>query len=240
MKNGHLFLIPSLLGGTNPDILPGNTIDRIRSINFFIVENAKEARRFLKVVHPGIKLQNLNITEIDKHDRHPDWKIFLRPALEGNDLGLISDCGSPAIADPGKELISTAHRLNISVKPLTGPSSILLALMASGFNGQQFSFHGYLPYDVDKSKRLIQKLEIESQQQNRTQIFIETPYRNREILHRLITTLTRKTLVSVCCSLTCSDEWIKTQPVSEWKKISRNTDDLFQKNPCVFLFYAGD
>jgi 16S rRNA (cytidine1402-2'-O)-methyltransferase len=206
------------------------------NLKHFIVENSKEARRFLKIIHPLINQQEIEVTEFDKHEKNPDWKFFLTPLLAGNNAGLITDCGCPAIADPGSGLIAAAHKAGITVKPLIGPSSILLALMASGFNGQSFCFHGYLPVDKAMLEKKIKQLENDSKKLDQTQLFIETPYRNQSLLQTLLNTLSHQAYLSVSCNLTCNDEWIKTLPVSKWKTLS---DIPIHKKPCIFLIYSS-
>jgi 16S rRNA (cytidine1402-2'-O)-methyltransferase len=231
-----LYLIPSLLGNENAGLIPEHTQTEVKKLKNFIVENAKEARRFLKIICPEINQQEIAMAELDKHEKNPDWNVFLTPILQGHDAGLISDCGCPAIADPGSRLIAAAHRAGIIVKPLTGPSSILLALMASGFNGQSFTFHGYLPVEKDALIKKIREMEQHSRKWNQTQIFMETPYRNESLLNSLLSALQNQTGLSVSCNLTHDDEWIATHPVSRWKTLSGFS---IRKKPCIFLIYAG-
>lgn len=230
-----LFLIPSLLGNDSAGQIPDCTRMEVVKLKHFIVENSKEARRFLKIIHPDINQQEIEVLEFDKHDKNPDWKSFLSPLLAGNNAGLITDCGCPAVADPGSSLIAAAHQQGITVKPLVGPSSILLALMASGFNGQSFSFHGYLPVEKVALEKKLKQLEQDSRRLNQTQIFIETPYRNSALLSSLFSSLNHQTFLSVACNLTCTDEWIKTLPVSKWKNLR---DIPIHKKPCIFIIYA--
>ncbi len=235
MPASTLFLIPSLLGNDDAGQIPENTKREVQKLKHFIVENSKEARRFLKVIHPLINQQEIEVVEFDKHEKNPDWKSFLNPLLNGNDAGLISDCGCPAVADPGSGLIAAAHKEGIKVKPLIGPSSILLALMASGFNGQSFAFHGYLPVEKDALLKKLKQMEQDSRKLNQTQIFIETPYRNQSLLNSLLSTLNSQTYLSISCKLTCEDEWIRTLPVSKWKTLS---EIPIHKKPCIFLIYS--
>lgn len=234
--SGTLFLIPSLLGNDNADLIPESTKKEVVKLKHFLVENSKEARRFLKVINPHIKQQAIEVTEFDKHEKNPDWKFFLSPLLSGHDAGLISDCGCPAIADPGSGLIASAHQADIRVKPLIGPSSILLALMASGFNGQSFTFHGYLPVEKEMLIKKLKQMEQDSRKLNQTQIFIETPYRNQTLLNAILSYLTSDTKLSISCNLTSEDEWIITLPISKWKSKSSIS---FHKKPCIFILYAG-
>lgn len=230
-----LFLIPSLLGNAHADLIPENTKSAVKELKHFIVEDSKEARRFLKIIHPEINQQEINVLEFDKHEKNPDWKNFLSPLLAGNDCGLISDCGCPAVADPGSSLIAAAHKEGVKVKPLIGPSSILLALMASGFNGQSFTFHGYLPVEKELLIKKLKQMEQDSRKLNQTQLFIETPYRNQSLLNSLLSTLNSQTYLSISCNLTCEDEWIKTLRISKWKTIR---DIPIHKKPCIFLIYS--
>jgi 16S rRNA (cytidine1402-2'-O)-methyltransferase len=231
-----LFLIPSLMGNDNAGLIPEVTKQAVSRLNLFIVENSKEARRFLKIINPLINQQEIEVREIAKHEKNPDWKFYLAPLLAGSDAGLISDCGCPAVADPGSGLIAAAHQKGILIKPLVGPSSILMALMASGFNGQSFVFHGYLPVEKDLLAEKLKQMEKDSRKYNQTQIFMETPYRNQSLLNVLLSILNDHTLLSVSCNLTCPDEWIKTLLVKKWKSLQ---EIPIHKKPCIFLIYSG-
>ncbi len=235
MSSSTLFLIPSLLGNDDAGQIPESTKTEVQKLKYFIVENSKEARKFLKIIFPQMIQQEIAVIEFDKHDKNPDWKTFLSPLEAGNDAGLISDCGCPAVADPGSGLIAAAHREGIKIKPLIGPSSILLALMASGFNGQSFIFHGYLPVEKKLLVKKLKQMEQESRKLNQTQIFMETPYRNLSLLNSLLSTLNSQTYLSISCNLTCDDEWIKTLPVSKWKNLG---EIPILKKPCIFLIYS--
>ncbi len=235
MSSPALFLIPSLLGNENAGQIPDSTKKEVQNLKHFIVENSKEARKFLKIIFPQINQQEIEVAEFDKHEKNPDWHSFLSPLLSGNDAGLISDCGCPAVADPGSGLIAAAHKEGITVRPLIGPSSILLALMASGFNGQSFVFHGYLPVEKELLIKKLKQMEQDSRKLNQTQIFIETPYRNQSLHGSLLSTLHQQTLLSISCNLTCEDEWIKTLPVSKWKTLCNIP---LHKKPCIFLIYS--
>lgn len=232
MHNGALYLIPTLLGESEVDfILPGHVIKIISSIEYFIVENEKSARHFLKQVHPKINQQNLKILELDKHDPNADYSVFLKPITDRKNVGLLSEAGCPAVADPGAAVVETAHKMNIKVIPLVGPSSILLALMASGLNGQQFCFHGYLPVEKEMRRIKLKQLETESFQKKQTQIFIETPYRNMQMITELLNTCEPGTLLCIAADITLSNEMIKTLTIKEWKKAIPEIN----KHPAVYL-----
>lgn len=227
-----LYLIPSLLG--NDDAarnLPAYNLAIIKSIRIFVVENEKSARKFIKTVLPEKKQQELEIHILDKNtsgeELHELSKLFKR----GEPIGIISEAGLPAVADPGGKLVRLAHQNQVQVIPLVGPSSILLALMASGMNGQQFMFHGYLPIDKFERKKVIQKLEADSRKNNCTQIFMETPYRNNQMLEDLIKFCQPSTSVCVAANITMDDEFILTQSIKEWAQ--KKTD--FHKKPAIFL-----
>jgi 16S rRNA (cytidine1402-2'-O)-methyltransferase len=227
-----LYLIPSSLGNEDPEyFLPKETLNVIHRLSFFIVENEKTARAFLKSCKITIPQQELNIFELDKHNPNQDILEFLKPAKEGHSIGLLSEAGCPAVADPGALIVAAAHKLNITVKPLVGPSSLLLALMASGLDGQRFCFHGYLPIEKEARVKAIQKLEKEAQQKKETQLFIETPYRNNQMLNDLLASCNNETRVCLAVSLNTAEEWIKTLRIQDWKK---QTPDI-NKKPCVFL-----
>lgn len=232
MKKGTLYLIPSLLGECDSEPVISLGVKKIiSSLEFFIVENEKSARYFLKNVNPDIFQQNLKIFVLDKHNDQPDYSSFLKPAREGKNTGLLSEAGCPAVADPGAAVVELAHKLKIKVVPLVGPSAILLALMASGLNGQQFCFHGYLPVEKEQRKAKIKQLEKESQQKKQTQIFIETPYRNMQMVQELMNTCEPGTLLCIATDITLPSEMIMTCNISEWKK----SIPEINRRPSVFL-----
>ncbi len=235
MKKGTLFLIPSTLGGDNvAQLFPDFNKKIIAETNHYIVENEKSARKFIKLISPEKKQSDLVIFQLDKHDKTKGIEDFIQPLLEGKNTGLISEAGLPAIADPGSLIVGLAHKKNIPVKPLVGPSSLMLALMASGLNGQEFSFHGYLPKDSLELKKKIKQLENESTKYGRTQLFIETPYRNHKLLDSLIKNLHPDTLLSIGIDLSLDSEEIYTYKVKEWKNKKIN----LHKRPAVFIFQA--
>jgi 16S rRNA (cytidine1402-2'-O)-methyltransferase len=236
MKTGKLFLIPAPLGDDSnfSRILPPFISEIINSIDHYIAEDEKTVRRYLKKLNIQKPLQEITLYPLNKHTPHQDIAGYLKPLEDGHHMGVISEAGCPGIADPGSEVVSLAHKKNIKVIPLVGPSSILLALMASGLNGQNFSFHGYLPIDKHLKAKKLKELETDSRINDRTQIFIETPYRNEKIFEEIINTCAPTTLLCLAVDVTLPSEKIKTLPLSEWKK--RKPD--FHKKPAVFLLKA--
>jgi len=230
----NLFLIPATLGDTAiSKVLPDYNKTVILSIKYFIVENIRTARRFLKQTEPSIDINALTFFELNKHTLKESISDFLKPIEEGYSVGIISEAGCPAIADPGAEVVALAQQKNIRVIPLVGPSSILLALMASGFNGQHFAFQGYLPIDNEQRKETLKKLEQRIYAENQTQLFIETPYRNDKIFNDILKTCKPATKLCIAADITLESEYIKTLSVSDWKK---QKPDL-SKRPCIFLLY---
>lgn len=236
MSTGTLYLIPVPLGATAPEsVLPPTVLDRIRPLGHFVVENAKSARAFLKSVGTELPLQELRLTELNEHTRPEALQPLLQPLLSGQDVGLLSEAGCPAIADPGADLVALAQRQAIRVVPLVGPSSLLLALMASGLNGQRFAFHGYLPAkDIERQKAL-RELEAESRKRRQTQIFIETPYRNRQMFDSVRQACQPTTRITIATDLTLPGEMVRTLSVAEWKK--QAPPDI-ERRPTVFLMLA--
>ena len=235
-KQGKLYLIPTTLGESNPlDVLPITVKHIIENTNTFIVENEKTTRRFIKTIAPKKSQPSLNLFLLNKHTEPQDVPTFLEPCLHGEDVGLISEAGCPAVADPGADIVRIAHEKNIQVVPLVGPSSILMAVMSSGMTGQSFAFNGYLPIDKTERKKELIRLERLSQQQNQSQLFIETPYRNNAMMEDICKTLQDQTLVCVACDITLSTEFIKTKTVQDWKK---NSADL-HKRPALFIIYKN-
>ena len=229
---GNLYLIPCPIGDTPPlEVLPLLVKKAVEEIDHYIVEDEKNARRFIKSLVPRKSQPNLHFEIINKFTNPSEIPEMLNPCLEGVDIGVISDAGCPGIADPGAAVVAEAHAKGIKVVPLVGPSSILLAMMASGFNGQNFAFNGYLPIDKKERKSEIKRLERLSKEQDQSQLFIETPYRNNQILESLANTLHPQTQLCVACDLTLSSEYIKTQTAEEWK---RTKVDL-NKRPTLFI-----
>ena len=231
---GKLYLIPTPLGNTESSaVLPANIIEIINYLDHYFAENEKSARHFLKKA--GIKkpLPEIQLFPLNEHTEESEIIDYLQLLLKGTDAGIISEAGCPAVADPGAELIRMAHENKIKVIPLVGPSSIILALMASGLNGQNFAFHGYLARDKNIRAKELKSLEAESKRKNQTQIFIETPYRNSHIVDAVIENCEPHTYFSIAADLTLPTEFIKTATVSEWKK---QKPDI-HKRPAVFLLH---
>ena len=230
--SGKLFLIPTTLGGENPlDVLPEKVKNTLDGLNDIIVENEKTARRHIKQLLPDKSQQDLNLHSLNKFTDSSEIPGFLNACKEGRNMGLMSEAGCPGVADPGSEIVKIAHREGIQVVPLVGPSSILLAMMASGMNGQSFSFHGYLPIDKKERKQEIKFLEKLSVEKNQAQIFIETPYRNNQMLEDLSQNLHPATRICVACDLTLSSEFVITKAAADWKK----TKTDLHKRPAIFI-----
>ena len=242
--NGTLYLIPNSLGpGALDEVLPASVRQTTAQLDYFIAENAKTARAFLKLVsttHPlGKPLQEIEIRELNINTAASELPALLAPLLAGRHAGLVSEAGVPAVADPGADLVRLAHQKNIPVKPLVGPSSILRALMASGLNGQSFAFQGYLPTDSGQRANRLRQLEQRSRQEKQTQIFIETPYRNEAMLEAIANHCTSSTLLTVATDLTLATETVRTQPVQIWKnEMTAGRFPDFKKKPTVFLLLA--
>lgn len=230
---GTLYLLPVSLGECQlEDVLPKRNFDIIRSITFFIAENAKEARAFLKQsAYPDISKAELSL--INQHAKKEELSSFLNPLLKGSDMGLMSDAGCPGIADPGAEIIALAHQRGIKVVPLVGPSSIVLSIMASGFNGQNFAFNGYLPIDKSQKAKRIRELEQVGMKYKQAQFFIETPYRNESLFEDLLKILNSNTKLLVATNLTLREECIQVKTIFDWK---RGPAPDFYKKPTVFGF----
>ncbi len=231
---GTLFLIPTPLGDTPLErVLPEATRRVAAGLSVFIVEQAKTARAFLKQLPTAIPLQQLNLQELNEHTPKQELEHLLAPLLAGHDVGLISEAGCPAVADPGADLVRLAHRHGILVKPLVGPSSILLALMASGLVGQRFAFHGYLPAKPEERASALRDLEKRAEKEDAAQVFIETPYRNHAMLETLLAACRGDTLLTVACDLTLDSEYLATRSITAWRG---HLPDI-QKRPTVFLLY---
>ncbi|MDR1259169.1 MAG: SAM-dependent methyltransferase [Tannerellaceae bacterium] len=229
-----LFLIPVTLGDTeHRRSLPDYNRDIILGIRHFVVEDIRTARRFLKKVEPSIDIESLTFYPLNKHTPADEAASYLRPLEAGDNVGVISESGCPAIADPGADVVAMAQRKGYPVVPLVGPSSILLSLMASGFNGQNFSFNGYLPIDAEERTAAIKRMESRVYTENQTQLFIETPYRNNRLAEELVRTCRRSTMLCIASDITCPGEFIRTLPVKEW---AGKTPDL-NKRPAIFLIY---
>jgi 16S rRNA (cytidine1402-2'-O)-methyltransferase len=231
---GKLYLIPTRLGDNPPlEVLPLSIKKIIEQVDDYIVENEKTARRFIKRVSPGKSQKLLKLLLLNKYTQEHELDHFLDHCKAGTHMGLLSEAGCPAIADPGSDIVRLAHEIGIQVVPLVGPSSIILALMSSGMNGQSFAFNGYLPIEQAERKAALKRLEKLSHDHNQTQIFIETPYRNNKILEDICAILHPNTRVCVACDLTLPTEYIKTTTVSEWKHIKVD----LHKRPAIYLMH---
>lgn len=233
---GKLFLIPTTLGDTPPlEVLPISIKKTIEDVSIFIVENEKTARRFIKKISPKKSQPSLEIFLLNKFTQPIELPEFLEPCLKGKNVGLLSEAGCPGVADPGADVVKLAHEKDIQVVPLVGPSSILLAVMSSGLNGQSFTFNGYLPIDKNERKKEIKYLERLSFDKNQSQIFIETPYRNNKLLDDICATVSGDTNVCVACDITLPSEYIKTLPAKVW---SKKKVDL-HKRPTIFIIHKS-
>lgn len=230
-----LYLIPVTLGDTSIEaVLPSGNKDVILQIRHFIVEDVRSARRFLKKVDRDIDISALTFYELNKHTSTADLSGYLDPLLAGESMGVISEAGCPAVADPGADVVAMAQRKGLRVVPLVGPSSIILSVMASGFNGQSFAFHGYLPIESSERARKLKTLEQRIYAEHQTQLFIETPYRNHRMIEDILQNCRPQTRLCIAANITCEGEYIRTRTVKEWK--SAQLPDL-AKIPCIFLLY---
>jgi 16S rRNA (cytidine1402-2'-O)-methyltransferase len=233
---GKLYLIPTTLGDNAPlEVLPISVKKIIEQTDTYIVENEKTARRFIKKISSSKSQSVLEMFHLNKFTDESELPSFLEPCLKGVNVGLLSEAGCPGVADPGADIVKLAHQKNIKVVPLVGPSSILMAVMSSGMNGQNFAFNGYLPIDRGERKSELKRLERLSFERNQSQIFIETPYRNNKMLEDICNALENNTDVCVACDITLSTEFIKTQTANVWKK---NMVDL-HKRPTIFIIYKS-
>lgn len=233
---GILYLIPAPLGhGDISLVLPQGVKRIVATLDTFVVENAKTARQYLAGLELSAPLQHIQLEVLNEHTRPEEFMALLKPLLSGKNIGLMSEAGCPAIADPGADLIKLAHANHIRVVPLAGPSAILLALMASGLNGQRFAFHGYVPVSIEERIKKIAELEKTSKALDQTEIFIEAPYRNRKLLQSLLETCRGTTLLCIATDITLSSECIATKRINEWKS---ELPDI-NRRPTVFLLYAG-
>lgn len=233
---GTLYLIPVPLGPTEPqESLPANVLATVRPLTHFVVEQAKTARAFLKAAGTDLPLQELLLQELNEHTKANELDRLLEPLRAGHDVGLLSEAGCPAVADPGANLVALAQAENIRVVPLIGPSSLLLALMASGLNGQRFAFLGYLPAKEAERSKMLRDLETESKKRQQTQIFIETPYRNRAMFDAILQSCLPTTRLTVATDLTLPGESVLTRSISAWKK---QTPPEIERRPTVFLLLA--
>ena len=229
-----LYLLPVTLGDTSVEkVLPSYNKEIITAIKYFIVEDVRSARRFLKKVDRSIVIDDLTFYTLNKHTSPEEISGFLQPLSEGNSMGVISEAGCPAVADPGADVVAIAQRKNYKVVPLVGPSSIILSVMASGFNGQSFSFNGYLPIEAGERAKKLKQLEQRVYTEQQTQLFIETPYRNNRLMEDILHHCRPQTKLCIAANITCEDQYIKTQSVKNWQG---HLPDL-SKTPCIFLLY---
>lgn len=237
LKTGTLYLIPCTLGDTPAEqVLPQHVIDIARTLTHYVVEQAKTSRQFLSALKHEQPIQSLHFATLNEHTESRELPELLAPLMAGHDVGIISEAGCPGIADPGAVLVNLAHQKGIRVIPLVGPSSILLALMASGMNGQCFAFHGYLPIaDADRNK-MITTLETESAARHQTQMFIETPYRNEKLFKALLGQCKPQTQLCIATDISLSSEQIQTRSIAQWK--SQAAPQL-NKRPSLFLLLAN-
>lgn len=233
-SKGIVYLIPSLLDENGMDAIPTCIVAAVKNCQVFFVENERTARRYLKQLWKEMVIDDYEWFAIHKAEKEVQG-LFKEKLQQGKNIGIISEAGCPGVADPGQLLVGVAQEMNVSIKPLTGPSSILLALMASGMNGQQFQFVGYLPIDSQQRIKAIKDLEAESQKKYCTQVFIETPYRNNQLIETLIKTCKPSTRFCIAADLTGVTEWIRTKTMAEWKK--EKVD--IHKRPAIFLLLAA-
>ena len=229
-----LYLIPTNISEAPLDkVLPRIVIQKIHQLKYFIAERAKTARHFIKATEPPYQIQDISVEEMDKHQNYALPYICHEWMKAGHDIGMVSEAGSPCVADPGYHVVNLARSHDYQIKPLTGPNSLLLTLMASGLNGQGFSFHGYLPQDQNAIKQKLKAIESQAQKTSHSQIFIETPYRNQKLLELLVKILSPQTKLCIGVDLTSSNEQIKTLSVKEWKHAMKKID--LHKRPAVFI-----
>ena len=233
-KKGKIYLIPTTIApGTEQQVLPLQITEAIRKLEYFLTENIRSARRFISSLNLDVDIQRLKFEALNKHSTPEDISYLMKPILDGRNAGVLSESGCPGIADPGARVVASAHRLNIKVVPLVGPSSLLLALMASGFNGQSFVFHGYLPIDKSERVKKLKVLEREAYNRDQTQIFIETPYRNNQLFKSIVQTCRPETLLCIAKNLTHRHEEVRSLSVAQWQKAQTS----FEKLPMIFLIY---
>lgn len=234
MQHPSLFLIPVTLGDTSVErVIPSYNIEVVSALKHFIVENIRSARRFLKLCNKEIDIDSLTFYELNKHTDKNQIANYLLPIKSGESVAVISEAGCPAVADPGADVVAIAQSNGIKVVPLVGPSSMLMAIMASGFNGQSFAFHGYLPIDADERVRMLKKLENRVYSEDQTQLFIETPYRNNKLAEDILKHCNPQTRLCIAMNISCEDEYIVTKNVKSWKG---KLPDM-NKKPTVFLIY---
>jgi 16S rRNA (cytidine1402-2'-O)-methyltransferase len=231
-----LYLIPNTLGDSSfESVMPTELAPTIRNLKYFIVENIRNARRYLSKIGE-IVIDDLTFYKLNKHTQKEEMSSFLEPLKNGNSMGIISEAGLPGIADPGADIVALAHQKKYTVKPLVGPSSILLALIASGMNGQSFVFHGYLPIKPHERVKKLKQIEATSEREHQSQIFMETPYRNQKFLADILQNCNQHTKLCIATDITLESEFIETKTIGEWKKRTPN----IQKRPTIFVLQKGN
>ena len=236
MENGKLYLIPTPIAeGNFSDFFPAFNTEIINHIDYYIVEELRTARRFLRYANIQKRIEELQFFELNEHTQGVELNEYLQPCFEGHNVGLMSEAGVPCVADPGNVVVAKAHQLGLEVIPLIGPSSILLSLMGSGLNGQNFTFHGYLPVEPYDREQKLKSLEAHALKTGQTQIFIETPYRNNRMVASICKACQPATRLCIAFNLTSPQPFLKTQSVSKWRKYFENAQNQLGKNPCIFL-----
>jgi len=234
-EKGKLYLIPTTLGDSEiAGVIPQRVVEIIGQLDVFVVENIRTARRYIRFLHAEKSIDNITFYELNKHTEVADVSLFLKDIKAGRDVGMLSEAGNPGIADPGASIVAVAHANNCQVVPLVGPSSILMALIASGMNGQNFAFNGYLPIDAGERSKKLQMLEKRSRAENQSQIFMETPFRNPKMLEDVYKSLQASTRLCIACDISLKSEFIQTKTIGEWKKKSVN----LHKRPAIFIIHA--
>ena len=232
---GTLYLIPTDLGNnTIDDVIPQKVAEVTRTLNYYIVEDVRTARRYLSRIKTKHLIDDIHFSVLNEHSKPEEIAGLLKPAIEGNDIGVMSEAGLPGLADPGADVVRIAHQKGVKVVPLVGPSSIFMALTASGMNGQNFAFVGYLPVKPNEREQRIRQLENRSRNEGQSQLFIEAPYRNNQLLTSLLSACNKSTRICIACNITLDDEFIVTKTVEAWKK---QLPDLHKK-PCIFIIDA--
>lgn len=238
-NRGRLFLIPSPLGDNDPrEVIPEGVLSMLPKLHTYVVEATRTARRYLSAAGLKGHIQELEFHELNEHTRPEEVKALLPLFDGGNDVGLITEAGLPAVADPGAQLVSLCHKEGIEVVPCSGPSSLMLALMASGLNGQSFAFLGYIPAKTDERRQALKSIERHSASERQTKIFIETPYRNESLFTDILANCQNSTELCIAANITMPDAFIKTKTVGEWKKVAGSGKETIGKRPCVFLILA--
>lgn len=235
MNKGRLFLIPTVISAeTQESVISLEVRSTIKGLKYFLVENIRTSRRYISSLKLGINIEDLEFDVLDKNNSASTIELLMRPIFEGNDMGIISESGCPGVADPGALAVAFAHKHEIQVVPLVGPSSILMALMSSGFNGQSFIFHGYLPIDKLDRQDKIKKMEEDAIRLDQTQLFMDTPYRNENLLEALLKTCNSNSLLSIARDITGKNELIRTRKIQDWK--NQEVPNL-NKIPVIFALY---